>query len=68
MALSGKDTGGSQVFLTLSPQPHLDGGYTVVGRLREESRGVLESLRRGDVLVTAATLPAARDRLARAAR
>jgi peptidyl-prolyl cis-trans isomerase B (cyclophilin B) len=33
MALAGKDTGGSQYFLTLSPQPHLDGGYTVFGRL-----------------------------------
>lgn len=29
MALSGPDTGGSQWFITLSPQPHLDGGYTV---------------------------------------
>jgi cyclophilin family peptidyl-prolyl cis-trans isomerase/HEAT repeat protein len=34
MALSGPDTGGSQWFITLSPQPHLDGGYTVFGRLR----------------------------------
>ena len=33
MALSGKDTGGSQYFLTLSPQPHLDGGYTVFGKV-----------------------------------
>ncbi len=32
MALSGKDTGGSQWFVTHSPQPHLDGGYTVFGR------------------------------------
>jgi len=32
MALSGPDTGGSQWFLTHSPQPHLDGGYTVFGR------------------------------------
>ncbi len=31
MALSGKDTGGSQFFITLSPQPHLDGNYTVIG-------------------------------------
>ena len=27
---SGKDTGGSQWFVTHSPQPHLDGGYTVL--------------------------------------
>jgi cyclophilin family peptidyl-prolyl cis-trans isomerase/HEAT repeat protein len=33
MALSGKDTGGSQFFITLSPQPHLDGGYTCFGRV-----------------------------------
>jgi cyclophilin family peptidyl-prolyl cis-trans isomerase/HEAT repeat protein len=31
MALSGPDTGGSQFFVTHSPQPHLDGGYTVFG-------------------------------------
>ena len=35
MALSGKDTGGSQWFVTHSPQPHLDGGYTVFGRIVE---------------------------------
>ena len=34
MALSGPDTGGSQWFVTLSPQIHLDGGYTVFGRAR----------------------------------
>ncbi len=33
MALSGADTGGSQWFVALSPQPHLDGGYTVFGRI-----------------------------------
>jgi cyclophilin family peptidyl-prolyl cis-trans isomerase/HEAT repeat protein len=33
MALSGPDTGGSQFFVTHSPQPHLDGGYTVFGRV-----------------------------------
>jgi cyclophilin family peptidyl-prolyl cis-trans isomerase len=31
MALSGKDTGGSQFFITHSPQPHLDARYTVFG-------------------------------------
>ncbi|MGH7591043.1 MAG: peptidylprolyl isomerase, partial [Gemmatimonadales bacterium] len=31
MALSGPNTGGSQWFITLSPQPHLDGRYTVFG-------------------------------------
>ncbi len=33
MALSGPDTGGSQWFINLSPQPHLDGGYTVFGKV-----------------------------------
>lgn len=31
MALAGKDTGGSQWFITLSDQPHLDGRYTAFG-------------------------------------
>jgi cyclophilin family peptidyl-prolyl cis-trans isomerase len=33
MALSGRDTGGSQFFITMSRQPHLDGRYTQVGRV-----------------------------------
>ena len=33
MALSGPDTGGSQWFVTHSPQPHLDGIYTVFGQV-----------------------------------
>jgi peptidylprolyl isomerase len=33
MALSGPDAGGSQFFITHSPQPHLDGTYTVFGRV-----------------------------------
>ena len=47
MALSGPDTGGSQYFLTLTPQPHLDGHYTVFGILRE-GFGVLDRLTQGD--------------------
>ena len=33
MALSGPDTGGSQYFITHSAQPHLDGTYTIFGRV-----------------------------------
>ena len=33
VATSGKDTGGSQFFITLSPQPHLDSRYTVFGEV-----------------------------------
>jgi cyclophilin family peptidyl-prolyl cis-trans isomerase len=35
MALSWEDTGGSQFFITHAPQPHLDGRYTVFGRVTE---------------------------------
>ena len=47
MALSGPDTGGSQFFITLSPQPHLDGGYTVFGRVVGGLR-VLDEIMEGD--------------------
>jgi cyclophilin family peptidyl-prolyl cis-trans isomerase len=33
MALSGPDTGGSQWFINLSAQPHLDGIYTIFGKV-----------------------------------
>lgn len=49
MALSGKDTGGSQWFVTHSPQPHLDGGYTVFGNV-VEGMNVVDAIARGDVI------------------
>ncbi len=49
MALSGKDTGGSQWFVTHSPQPHLDGGYTVFGRVTR-GLGVVDKIARGALI------------------
>ncbi|HUP58939.1 MAG TPA: HEAT repeat domain-containing protein [Thermoanaerobaculia bacterium] len=48
MALSGPDTGGSQFFITHSPQPHLDGGYTIFGRVYDGMSGVVDQTERGD--------------------
>lgn len=47
MALSGPDTGGSQYFLTLTPQPHLDGHYTVFGMVVSGAHA-MDWLREGD--------------------
>jgi cyclophilin family peptidyl-prolyl cis-trans isomerase/HEAT repeat protein len=49
MALSGKDTGGSQWFVTHSPQPHLDGGYTVFGNVIS-GMDTVDNIVRGDVI------------------
>jgi len=47
MALSGPDTGGSQFFITHSAQPHLDGTYTVFGRV-VAGLNVLAGVAQGD--------------------
>jgi cyclophilin family peptidyl-prolyl cis-trans isomerase/HEAT repeat protein len=52
MALSGPDTGGSQFFITHSPQPHLDGGYTIFGRVTEGMNAVVDQTERGDRVET----------------
>jgi cyclophilin family peptidyl-prolyl cis-trans isomerase/HEAT repeat protein len=51
MALSGPDTGSSQWFITLSPQPHLDGTYTVFGRA-VGNVGALTRITQGDLIRT----------------
>jgi cyclophilin family peptidyl-prolyl cis-trans isomerase/HEAT repeat protein len=51
MALAGPDTGGSQFFITLSPQPHLDGGYTIFGEVVAGGE-VVEQIRLGDRIET----------------
>ena len=50
MALSGKDTGGSQFFITHSPQPHLDGRYTVFGEV-VSGMDVVDQIERGDKIL-----------------
>jgi len=49
MALSGPDTGGSQWFVTLSRQPHLDGAYTVFGEVTA-GMDVVERIEQNDRL------------------
>jgi cyclophilin family peptidyl-prolyl cis-trans isomerase len=51
MALSGPDTGSSQWFINLSPQPHLDGTYTIFGRV-VGNEGELSRITQGDVIRT----------------
>ncbi|MGH2576097.1 MAG: peptidylprolyl isomerase, partial [Ignavibacteria bacterium] len=49
MASSGKDTEGSQFFITHSPQPHLDGRYTIFGKVIEGME-VVDNIMVGDVI------------------
>ena len=51
MALAGKDTGGSQWFVTHSPQPHLDGRYTCFAQV-ESGLDVIDSLQEGDQILS----------------
>jgi peptidyl-prolyl cis-trans isomerase B (cyclophilin B) len=47
IAHSGKDTGGTQFFINHSPQPHLDGRYTIFGRVTK-GMDVVDKIRQGD--------------------
>ena len=49
MATSGKDSGGSQFFITLSPQPHLEARYTVFGEVLA-GMDIAEELIPGDTI------------------
>jgi cyclophilin family peptidyl-prolyl cis-trans isomerase len=50
MALSGRDTGGSQFFFTHGPTPHLDGRYTAFGEI-VSGLDVATALVEGDVIL-----------------
>jgi cyclophilin family peptidyl-prolyl cis-trans isomerase/HEAT repeat protein len=47
MAHSGKDTAGSQFFITQTPQPHLNGRYTVIGKVTSGME-IVDVIERGD--------------------
>jgi peptidyl-prolyl cis-trans isomerase B (cyclophilin B) len=47
MAHAGKDTPGSQFFITHTPQPHLNGRYTVIGKVTSGME-VVDKIERGD--------------------
>lgn len=47
LALSGPDTGGSQYFITLGPEPRLDGTYPIFGRVTSDL-SVLDAVSQGD--------------------
>jgi HEAT repeat protein/cyclophilin family peptidyl-prolyl cis-trans isomerase len=49
MALAWRDSGGSQFFITHSPQPHLDARYTVFGRV-VSGMDVVDDLTQWDVM------------------
>lgn len=51
MAHAGKDTGGSQFFITHSPQPHLDGVHTVFGQVIE-GQDVVNAIKQNDRMET----------------
>jgi cyclophilin family peptidyl-prolyl cis-trans isomerase len=51
IATNGPETGGSQLFVCHSAQPHLDGRYTVFAELRE-GEATLDALQVGDEILT----------------
>jgi cyclophilin family peptidyl-prolyl cis-trans isomerase len=52
MASDGKDTAGSQWFITLSAQPHLDGRYTSFGRVVQGLHEIVSQVRPQDTVVS----------------
>ncbi len=51
MATSGRDTGGSQFFICISDQPHLDGRYTTFGNV-SDGLDVVDNIEIGDTIIS----------------
>ncbi|MFF2887648.1 peptidylprolyl isomerase [Paenibacillus sp. NPDC057967] len=51
MAHAGRNTGGSQFYICYQPQPHLDGGHTVFGKVTKGMEFV-DALKGGDKMET----------------
>ena len=49
MPLAGKDTGGCQLFITHSPQPHLNGKYTIFGEV-VKGMDIVDLIQTGDTI------------------
>jgi cyclophilin family peptidyl-prolyl cis-trans isomerase len=50
MASSGKDTEGSQWFITTGNYPHLDGSYSIFGEVTE-GQDIADSIDQDDVII-----------------
>ena len=55
MAHAGRNTGGSQFFITHTKTPHLDGVHTVFGKVIE-GQDVVDAIRQGDVINKASVI------------
>lgn len=48
MANAGRNTNGSQFFITHGPQPHLNGKHAVFGKVVGDGQKVVDAIRQGD--------------------